>query len=563
MLCSYSKEFSASSFTEVENVFIREYLPLASDNAVKVYLYGLYLCKNSDNEENLESLSKTLKISVEEVKKGFVFWEEFGLLSIVSENPFSVHYYPVKSAGTVKVRKFKPEKYGDFSKSLQALFSSRMISTNEYSEYFNVMETYGIKTEAMIMIVKYCIAIKSDDITYKYVLKVAKDFGNRGIVSVDMVEKQLSAYVLRTQDMEKVLRALKIKRNPDMEDLKLYNKWTQDLHFEPENIIFSASKLKKGNMEKLDKFIFELYLKKCFSKNEIADFIDKKQAVFELAIRINKALSVYEEVIETVVDTYTNKWLSFGFEDETLVFIASALFRMGKNSLVEMDELIETLRVRGFIDLSSVSDYFEGEKASNAFISKLLNVAGVNRRPTPWDKENLNMWKSWNFTEEMILEAAKLASGKNSPIAYMNSVLSSWKNKSVFSPSLIAEKSETNNNANSQENYNRVYEKRRAVAVSRAQNNTEKAMAVDGFRSLYERYYSIEKDLAFAEIANNVGKLALLEKEKADLDANIASILSSIGLTIEDLSPKYACEKCNDTGYVGTKRCDCFNKTVN
>lgn len=562
MLCSYSKEFSAASFTEVENVFIREYLPLATDNAVKVYLYGLYLCKNSGNDENLESLSKTLKISVDEIKKSFAFWEEFGLLSVVNENPFSVHYYPVKSAGSVKIRKFKPEKYSDFSKSLQSLFSSRMISTHEYSEYFNVMETFGIKTEAMIMIVKYCIAIRGDDIPYSYVLKVAKDFGNRGITSVNMVEKQLSTYVLHTQEMERVLRALKIKRNPDMDDLKLYNKWTQDLHFEQDNLVFAASKLKKGNMEKLDKFIFELYLKKCFSKNEIADFIDKKQAVIELAIRINKALSVYEEVIDTVVDTYTNKWLSYGFEDETLVFIASSLFRMGKNTLQQMDELIETLRVRGFIDLSSVSDYFESEKNTNAFISKILNVSGVNRRPTPWDKENVNMWKSWNFTDEMILEAAKLASGKNSPIAYMNSVLSSWKNKNVFSPALISEKAESNLNANSQENYNREYEKRRAIAVSRAQNNTEKAMAVDGFRGLYERYYSIEKDLAFAEIANDVGKLALLEKEKVDLDANIAKILSSIGLTIEDLSPKYACEKCNDTGYVGTKRCDCFNKTV-
>ena len=170
------------------------------------------------------------------------------------------------------------------------------------------------------------------------------------------------------------------------------------------------------------------------------------------------------------------------------------------------------------------------------------------------------MWKSWNFSEEMILEAAKLASGKNSPIAYINSVLSSWKNKNVFSPTLITEKPD--NTANSQENYNREYEKRRSLAVSRAQNNTEKAMSVDGFREMYERYYSIEKDLAFAEIEGNVGKLALLEKEKSDLDQNISTLLSTVGLDITDLSPKYACEKCNDTGYVGTKRCDCFNKTV-
>ena len=46
MTCSYSKEFSASAFTGVENAFVTEYLPIASGDAVKVYLYGLFLCQN-------------------------------------------------------------------------------------------------------------------------------------------------------------------------------------------------------------------------------------------------------------------------------------------------------------------------------------------------------------------------------------------------------------------------------------------------------------------------------------------------------------------------------------
>ena len=38
------------------------------------------------------------------------------------------------------------------------------------------------------------------------------------------------------------------------------------------------------------------------------------------------------------------------------------------------------------------------------------------------------------------------------------------------------------------------------------------------------------------------------------------SLLKTKKLTLKDLSPTYACEKCRDTGYVGTKRCDCFVK---
>ena len=36
------------------------------------------------------------------------------------------------------------------------------------------------------------------------------------------------------------------------------------------------------------------------------------------------------------------------------------------------------------------------------------------------------------FTEELILEAAKLSAGKSSPIAYMNGILGNWKNNGVF-----------------------------------------------------------------------------------------------------------------------------------
>ena len=77
--------------------------------------------------------------------------------------------------------------------------------------------------------------------------------------------------------------------------------------------------------------------------------------------------------------------------------------------------------------------------------------------------------------------------------------------------------------------------------------------------------YAYDKDeniLAFAELANNVVALEKLETEKAELYEKVRFTLRNAGLTLEDLSPKYACEKCNDTGYVGTHRCDCYDKKI-
>ena len=48
---SVAEELTKKSFTAVENKFITKYLPELDPVAVKVYLYGLYICQN-----NLKSL---------------------------------------------------------------------------------------------------------------------------------------------------------------------------------------------------------------------------------------------------------------------------------------------------------------------------------------------------------------------------------------------------------------------------------------------------------------------------------------------------------------------------
>ncbi len=562
MSCSFSKDYSASSFTGVENAFINEYLPSSNGEHVKVYLYGLFLCQNTGSEKSLSDIAEYLNVTQKTVLDAFTYWEDFGLVTILSKEPLNVVYNPIRNNGAPKARKYKPEKYADFNKSLQLLFPDRMISTGEYTEYFHIMESYSMKPEAMLMIAKYCVDLKGKTIGYKYVTKVAKDFANRGLTTIDQVEVELSSYVTKTAELTNILKAMSIKRTPDHDDAKLLKKWTDELDFEYESILFSAKKLKKGSIEKLDSFLLELHATKSFSPREIEDFINKKQAIYDLAIKINKALSIYIEVLEPVIENYTNKWISFGFKGETLLFIANECFKTGKNTLRDMDEIVEALRNRGFVDLSSVGDYYENQKRTDEFLKKFLLTVGVNRRPNSWDRENLVVWKNWNFTEDMILEAGKLASGKSSPIPYVNGILSNWKNNGVFSLNAISEVSATLASDNSQETYNREYERRRTLAHSRAQKNSEKAMAIDGFSTVYGRLNGLEKDLAFAELSGNAQSLTSLENEKKELMERAESLLKTAKLTLRDLSPRYTCEKCNDTGYVGTHRCDCFEKTV-
>lgn len=106
-------------------------------------------------------------------------------------------------------------------------------------------------------------------------------------------------------------------------------------------MLFAAKSMKRGSMKKLDEFIGELYSRKVFSKQEIESYADTKKKLYELAVKINKALGVYYETLDAVVDNYTAPWTAFGFDEESLLFIANYCFKKRKNTLENMDEIVK------------------------------------------------------------------------------------------------------------------------------------------------------------------------------------------------------------------------------
>ena len=109
-------------------------------------------------------------------------------------------------------------------------------------------------------------------------------------------------------------------------------------------------------MEKLDKEIEFLYANKKFSESEIADYYKSKNKTNEIAFAVNRALSVYTEVIDPVSENYVPPWLNMGYDEETLIFIATYCFKKNRRSLEEMNEIIEKLYKNGLITLKSITE---------------------------------------------------------------------------------------------------------------------------------------------------------------------------------------------------------------
>lgn len=557
---SVSDEIANKSFTYVENKFITKYLPVLHPVAVKVYLYSLYLYQSGLVACTLDELSAKLNITADEAKNYFEYLEEFELVSVISVSPFEVKILDAdNTTGTPK--KFKPEKYADFTKAVQSIIKGRMISTNEFREYFIMLEEYGFEQNALIMIISYCVNLKGDNIRLQYIKKVAKSFADDGLTTAKKVDEKLSAYTSSTTSLINIFKAAGINRQPDIDDDKLYKKWTAELGFDDGAIIACAKKFKIKTTEKLDTTLEELYKNKKFDVKEISDYADSRIAVFNATADIAKSLGVYMQNSAPYVENYVNVWCDLGFNFKAMKSVADYCFKNGKKSFEDMNDFLHKLYDNGTVSDGSVEEYLENLRAQDNFIKRILNECGLTRKVIEWDRVSLEKWRSWNFSDEMILEAARISANKSNPTSYMSSVLSSWKAEGKFSLDSVQTRPSSAARTSKADIERHYYDLRHSAEV-KAEKALNSALADSVYGSIRKQLNELAISLAFAEVKNDK-EAESISKQIKKLENEGDLRLKELCIDKADFTPQYSCKICNDTGYdKDGSPCSCMKKFI-
>lgn len=563
---SVSDEVAKKSFTSVENKFITKYLPVLEPISVKVYLYSLYLYQNGQTSVTISDLANNLQITEDALKEYFKYLEELELVSITSMIPFEVKILDAENVyGTPK--KFKPEKYSDFTKSVQSIVKGRMISPNEFREYFYLLEEYNFEQNALVMIVNYCVSLKGDDIRFAYIKKVAKSFADEGIITAKKVDEKLSAYTSSTPALIKLFNSMGIKRQPDIDDDRLYKKWADEMGFDEVAIVVAAKCFKAKTVEKIDVALEELYKNRKFDVKEIEDYCNTKNSIHALTLEVAKNLGVYMQNSAPYVENYTNIWCNYGYSFESLKTLSVYCFKQGKNSFEDMDILVKKLYDDGIVADISVNGYLKEKADEDKIIKEILSLCGLTRKIIESDRQCLSRWYSWNFSDEMLFEAAKLSAGKLNPIAYINGVLSGWKTEGIFSPDKINypsahAKSAAPASRDNRAEIERHYSELRHTAEERAEKAIAKAKADKIYGQIHKELNDLSINLAFAEIQDKLKAKEITAKIE-ELEIKADQRLKEIGIDKSEFTPRYSCSICGDTGYdkYGTP-CKCMDRFI-
>ncbi len=425
--CYLDNEAEKEGFLLVDSLFIQHYLPYAGEIELKVYLYGLDLCRKVGENITLRTFAEDLNLSESDVKDAFSYWEKQGLVYL-NEDPFRVKYLSVRSRFGLS-RTFKKQKYADFNKQVEEIFEGRTVSPQEFMEYYTIIEDGKLEPEAMVMIIQYCLGYCSKDHPVRYIRKVANTWIDAGVRTVKDVEARLLQEDAASQDIRAVLGILGRTSAPDPTDRQLYVKWTTKLGFSKDAVLAAAkiAKKKGGGMTRLDEVLEDLLKKGVYTATDIQAEVKRSEDMIDLAVRINNKLGLRYQDIGSVVEVYISKWLNEGFSSNALIMIAERCFLSDIRTLSGMDSEVTEYFSQGYVADDAVRSRILKIEKADEVLEKVLRASGAPRRVRENDRAFYRNWLSWGFDEAAIMEAANLAIGKPYALSYINQILSNWK----------------------------------------------------------------------------------------------------------------------------------------
>ncbi len=252
--------------TQIENMFINEYMPLADGNYVKVYVFARMYADQSDAMSN-ETIAKHLNLEVEDVLKAWNYWERQGVIKkhIKSESnqfDYVVEFISLKqlfSAGNNKpsspTDQQKKKKYSakdvevamrnndvkQMFNEIQSI-SGRPFEGNEMFEILEWLDAYKMKPDLVAQAYSYCINKKNKN-SFKYIASIVRSWHDSQIQTLEDLEQHVEKTDIQNSKYKRILKALGLNfRYPTEEERRIMDTWFDEWNFDLDAILEACKK---------------------------------------------------------------------------------------------------------------------------------------------------------------------------------------------------------------------------------------------------------------------------------------------------------------------------------
>lgn len=245
--------------TEVENLFITEFLPTAPGEYVKVYLFGLMYAQH-DLEMDVSKLSRVMKIAEADILAAWGYWAKKGLLKIWHNNDnteYEIEYLSlmedlygrgIKESEENNVS--DPSEEDEISKvvnmEIQAIFgkyeslTGKMLSTEEARKIGDAIFTYSILPDIMSYSVEYCVS--EEKASVNQIINTAVNWVKQGCQNLADVREYIAEHSQRITNYNLIFREMGFNRLPNPPDREMMDRWFDEMGFTIKEILEACKK---------------------------------------------------------------------------------------------------------------------------------------------------------------------------------------------------------------------------------------------------------------------------------------------------------------------------------
>lgn len=300
----------------IPEVFISEYLTVASGDYVKIYLYCFYCSKHKIDIAPLD-LSKKLALPLSTIEQGIKYWEENNLLikkgesyiiSDIKQMELNKLYTPKLSLSTEDAIK-NTEKNVYRSQAITAInemFFQGVMSESWFSDINTIFSKYNFDEDVVIALFNYCYTRQA--LHRKYLFTVAEAWSKSGIKTQNDLDKYSLEYEKSIKIKKTISKKLGLSRKLSQYEEAYVDKWVIDYNY-PFDIIEIALKktTSKTNpsFDYLDKILTDWHERNLNSVESINNFIKEQKAKAKASKNI---ATNNQTILQAYKDISTNQY---------------------------------------------------------------------------------------------------------------------------------------------------------------------------------------------------------------------------------------------------------------
>ncbi|MBQ1256065.1 MAG: DnaD domain protein [Clostridia bacterium] len=424
--CAFAGRDAMFGITPVENMFILEYMPNATGDFVRVYLYGLMLCHHPEMDEGIDGMARALRIDPETILSAYRYWEREGLVSRLTDNPPTYEYLALGSMSRNAEPLDEVYKYKNFNRELQNALPGMLLDSHEYRIANEWLDVLHLPEDVVLYLVHTEVSRRNGKLPaprtlFKHLDETATKWAEEGIYTIDLAEDYLAKSSAAAEYARAVIKQFGQTRNPTKDEIALSEKWMTEWNLPLEKIIAACADTVKSTVPSFA-YLDKILASKTSGEDKSDDAREKVKVLIShlgTAARPTQAhISAYKQFIEA------------GFDFAAIEQAAILCGENNRRTFEDIQRKLDQWKKMGVTTLAEIEEERRIQKQFTDITLSIFERCGIDRKVVKSDISQVRIWTAL-IELDAVLYAAECAFGTDAPMKYINKLIVSWSAKGI------------------------------------------------------------------------------------------------------------------------------------